>query len=68
MIFMSRYDNINRLKNVTDSATKVSYTGATDFNDGADEDVEYEYDDNGNIRDYFIPFNRTMVYEFNTKQ
>ena len=39
----------NRLLKVTDAAGEVVYGDAFDFRDGADEDVEYEYDANGNM-------------------
>ena len=39
----------NRLLKVTDAAEEVVYGDAFDFHDGADEDVEYEYDGNGNM-------------------
>ena len=39
----------NRLLKVTDAAEEVVYGDAFDFHDGADEDVEYEYDSNGNM-------------------
>jgi RHS repeat-associated protein len=40
------YDG-NRLRKVTDAAEAVNYNGALDFHDGADAEVEYEYDCNG---------------------
>ena len=40
------YDG-NRLRKVTDAAEAVNYNGALDFHDGADAEVEYEYDSNG---------------------
>ena len=39
----------NRLLKVTDNMEEVVYGDAFDFHDGADEDVEYEYDSNGNM-------------------
>ena len=42
------YDG-NRLLKVTDNMEEVVYGDAFDFHDGADEDVEYEYDANGNM-------------------
>ncbi len=42
------YDG-NRLLKVTDAAGEVVYGDAFDFRDSADEDVEYEYDSNGNM-------------------
>lgn len=43
------YDG-NRLVHVTDSVTSGhNYAGAFHFADGADETVEYEYDENGNM-------------------
>ncbi len=43
------YDG-NQLVHVTDSvATGHTYAGAFHFADGADEAVEYEYDENGNM-------------------
>ena len=44
------YDG-NQLVHVTDSVTSGhNYAGAFHFADGADETVEYEYDENGNKR------------------
>ena len=40
------YDG-NRLLKVTDNAEAVNYNGSLDFHDGADTEVEYEYDSNG---------------------
>ena len=42
------YDG-NRLLKVKDNMEEVVYGDAFDFRDGADEDVEYEYDSNGNM-------------------
>ena len=42
------YDG-NRLLKVKDNMEEVVYGDAFDFHDGADEDVEYEYDSNGNM-------------------
>lgn len=39
----------NRLRKVTDSADEVLVAGSADFHDGADEDIEYTYDANGNL-------------------
>lgn len=41
----------NQLKKVSDAATKYDplYNGAFNFVDGADEEQEYEYDNNGNL-------------------
>ena len=39
----------NRLLKVKDYMEEVVYGDAFDFHDGADEDVEYEYDANGNM-------------------
>ena len=39
----------NRLLKVKDYMGEVVYGDAFDFRDGADEDVEYEYDSNGNM-------------------
>lgn len=42
------YDN-SKLKRVTDLADEINYIGAKDFNDGADINIEYDYDANGNL-------------------
>ena len=39
----------NKITKVTDSALRSTYTGAPDFEDGDDSNVEYEYDANGNM-------------------
>lgn len=39
----------NRVTKVSDTALRSAYTGAADFEDKADADVEYEYDSNGNM-------------------
>ena len=39
----------NRIVKVTDDAEPLAYHGAVDFVDGADTDVEYTYDGNGNL-------------------
>ena len=39
----------NQLKKVTDTGRDGTYSGAFDFEDGADEEIEYEYDKNGNL-------------------
>ena len=39
----------NKITKVTDSALRSTYTGAPDFEDGDDSNVEYEYDTNGNM-------------------
>ena len=39
----------NQLRKVTDTGSDGTFAGAFDFDDGADEDVEYEYDRNGNM-------------------
>ena len=41
--------NGNQLVTVTDGRSGPDYSGAFHFSDGADEDVEYEYDQNGNL-------------------
>ena len=41
--------NGNQLVTVTDAVSGPNYSGAFHFRDGADEDVEYEYDQNGNL-------------------
>ena len=41
--------NGNQLIKVDDSAQEPIYKDCFDFKDGADEDIEYEYDANGNI-------------------
>ena len=41
--------NGNQLVTVTDGSSGPNYSGAFHFSDGADEDVEYEYDQNGNL-------------------
>ena len=41
--------NGNQLVTVTDGSSAPNYSGAFHFSDGADEDVEYEYDQNGNL-------------------
>ena len=43
-----QYDG-NQLRKVTDTGSDGTFAGAFDFDDGADEDVEYEYDRNGNM-------------------
>ncbi len=48
----------NRLKSVTDASSRIYYTGATDFDDAADYDTEYEYDYNGNVT---VDRNRKIV-------
>lgn len=48
----------NRLKSVTDTSSRIYYTGATDFDDAADYDTEYEYDYNGNVT---VDRNRRIV-------
>ena len=42
------YDG-NQLVKADDDATDPTYAGAFNFVDGADEDTEYEYDENGNM-------------------
>ena len=42
------YDG-NRLKKVTDQCADLTYEGAMDFRDGADQPSEYTYDANGNL-------------------
>ena len=39
----------NRLKKVTDQCDELTYAGAMDFKDGANEQVEYTWDANGNM-------------------
>ena len=39
----------NRLKKVTDYCDELTYAGAMDFKDGANEQVEYTWDANGNM-------------------
>ena len=39
----------NRLKKVTDQCDELTYAGAMDFKDGANEQIEYTYDANGNM-------------------
>ncbi|MDY6293551.1 MAG: RHS repeat-associated core domain-containing protein [Bacteroidales bacterium] len=39
----------NQLKKVTDYCDELTYAGAMDFKDGANEQVEYTYDANGNM-------------------
>lgn len=41
--------NGNQLVTVTDAVSGPNYSGAFHFSDGSDEDVEYEYDQNGNL-------------------
>ena len=41
--------NGNRLKKVTDQCDELTYAGAMDFKDGANEQIEYTYDANGNM-------------------
>ena len=41
--------NGNQLVTVTDAVSGPNYSGAFHFRDGADEDSEYEYDQNGNL-------------------
>lgn len=48
----------NRLKSVTDATSRIYYTGATDFDDAADYNTEYEYDYNGNVT---VDRNRRIV-------
>ena len=51
------YDG-NQLIQVTDAAEDLTYTGAMDFRDGADEAVEYTYDAGGNMTS---DLNRSIV-------
>jgi hypothetical protein len=37
------------LRSVSNAVVGPFYSGAFHFNDGVDEDVEYEYDRNGNM-------------------
>ena len=39
----------NRLTKVTDQSSDLTYEGAMDFKDGADQTTEYTYDANGNL-------------------
>ena len=39
----------NQLKKVTDQCDELTYAGAMDFKDGANEQIEYTYDANGNM-------------------
>ena len=39
----------NRLKKVTDQCDELTYAGAMDFKDGANEQIEYTWDANGNM-------------------
>ena len=39
----------NQLKKVTDQCDELTYAGAMDFKDGANEQVEYTWDANGNM-------------------
>ena len=39
----------NRLKKVTDQCEELTYAGAMNFKDGANEQVEYTWDTNGNM-------------------
>ena len=41
--------NGNQLKKVVDLEDQITYVGAMDFKDGADKEVEYTYDANGNM-------------------
>lgn len=43
-----RYDG-NHLKSVSDEATVAPYGNSMEFKDGANEKIEYEYDENGNL-------------------
>ena len=60
------YDG-NRLLKVKDYMEEVVYGDAFDFHDGADEDVEYEYDSNGNMT---VDLNRgikEITYDVNNR-
>ncbi|MDO4972232.1 MAG: hypothetical protein Q4E41_09085 [Bacteroidales bacterium] len=46
---MSLEYNGNQLKKVTDQCDNLTYEGAMDFKDGADQSTEYAYDANGNM-------------------
>ena len=39
----------NQVIKIDDDAVDPVYNGCFNFNDGADEDVEYDYDQNGNL-------------------
>ena len=41
--------NGNQVIRIDDDAEDPVYNGCFNFNDGADEDTEYEYDQNGNL-------------------
>lgn len=41
--------NGNQVVRIDDGAEDPVYNGCFNFNDGADEDVEYDYDGNGNL-------------------
>ena len=41
--------NGNQVIKIDDDAVDPVYNGCFNFKDGADEDIEYEYDQNGNL-------------------
>ena len=60
------YDG-NRLLKVTDNMEEVVYGDAFDFHDGADEDVEYEYDGNGNMTADLNRGIKEITYDVNNR-
>ena len=60
------YDG-NRLLKVKDYMEEVVYGDAFDFHDGADEDVEYEYDGNGNMTADLNRGIKEITYDVNNR-
>ena len=60
------YDG-NRLLKVKDYMEEVVYGDAFDFRDGADEDVEYEYDGNGNMTADLNRGIKEITYDVNNR-